>query len=600
MFFIIFATQNHQPRMLTLPLLKKQAITLLLLLICQQALSATAKPIDKLIEQFNKAEQQTYGKKFDRQTVNTANAVFKLLQHENITDEPLTFSYDTPADSLREQLWYWVAEYYYAYQEYQQAAFYASKSLPLFQKASDNEGLANCLNLLAITHIRLSEFQKAAEHAMHCYKLDMKSGDPEKISSSLNTLTAIYMSTHQYREAEKFILQAMKEASKTDNKSKIALLKGMASEVYNALGNQTKSLAYAKEAYDIETKLGHTDKAAIRLTQMSTALIWMHHFGEAKRVLAKAIPILEKTHNNHSLGIAYINWGEVLLNEHNNQAAAEYFQKAVAIFNIQNEPNGESKAQLGLYKATKDTRPQVAMEALERHKALKDSIFDQQTAESLGRYNAQVGNIKLSQENEEQRRAKQRAIIVGIATTLLLTIIAIGVWTVMRRSNIKQSKVNSSLNKNIDELRLQYQQLQQQYSQISERASTVSDTSNLHSDDKQFIEKLIDIINEQMAAGNIDATTVSSRMNMSPFQLRTRLATLLDETPKNFIQSIRMKRALHYLENHPYKNINEVATLCAYNETSNFTRAFKNTFGLTPTQYLEEKQRKQSANQQQQ
>ena len=240
------------------------------------------------------------------------------------------------------------------------------------------------------------------------------------------------------------------------------------------------------------------------------------------------------------------------------------------------------------------------MEALERHKALKDSIFDQQTAESLGRYNAQVGNIKLLQENEEQRRAKQRAIIIGIATTLLLTIIAIGVWTVMRRSNIKQSKVNSSLNKNIDELRLQYQQLQQQYSQISERASTVSDTSNLHSDDKQFIEKLIDIINEQMAAGNIDATTVSSRMNMSPFQLRTRLATLLDETPKNFIQSIRMKRALHYLENHPDKNINEVATLCAYNETSNFTRAFKNTFGLTPTQYLEEKQRKQSANQQQQ
>jgi len=135
MFFIIFATQNHQPRMLTLPLLKKQAITLLLLLICQQVLSATAKPIDKLIEQFNKAEQQTYGKKFDRQTVNTANAVFKLLQHENITDEPLTFSYDTPADSLREQLWYWVAEYYYAYQEYQQAAFYASKAMPLFQKA---------------------------------------------------------------------------------------------------------------------------------------------------------------------------------------------------------------------------------------------------------------------------------------------------------------------------------------------------------------------------------------------------------------------------------------------------------------------------------
>ena len=227
------------------------------------------------------------------------------------------------------------------------------------------------------------------------------------------------------------------------------------------------------------------------------------------------------------------------------------------------------------------------MEALERHKALKDSIFDQQTAESLGRYNAQVGNIKLSQENEEQRRAKQRAIIIGIATTLLLTIIAIGVWTVMRRSNIKQSKVNSSLNKNIDELRLQYQQLQQQYSQISERASTVSDTSNLHSDDKQFIEKLIDIINEQMAAGNIDATTVSSRMNMSPFQFRQRLTALTGETPQSFIQIVRMRRARYLLDNNPELNITQIANLCGYNDTPNFTRAFKKSVGITPSQYQE-------------
>ena len=139
MFFIIFATQNHQPRMLTLPLLKKQAITLLLLLICQQALSATAKPIDKLIEQFNKAEQQTYGKKFDRQTVNTANAVFKLLQHENITDEPLTFSYDTPADSLREQLWYWVAEYSLLRQQ-SHATFPESRGQRGFSQLSEPAG----------------------------------------------------------------------------------------------------------------------------------------------------------------------------------------------------------------------------------------------------------------------------------------------------------------------------------------------------------------------------------------------------------------------------------------------------------------------------
>ena len=48
-----------------------------------------------------------------------------------------------------------------------------------------------------------------------------------------------------------------------------------------------------------------------------------------------------------------------------------------------------------------------------------------------------------------------------------------------------------------------------------------------------------------------------------------------------------MRRARHLLDTHPELNISEVATLCAYKDTPNFTRAFKKTFGLTPTQYLE-------------
>ena len=50
-----------------------------------------------------------------------------------------------------------------------------------------------------------------------------------------------------------------------------------------------------------------------------------------------------------------------------------------------------------------------------------------------------------------------------------------------------------------------------------------------------------------------------------------------------------MKRAQHLLDNHPELNITEIAVLCAYNDTPNFTRAFKKYYGITPSQYLEQK-----------
>ena len=44
-------------------------------------------------------------------------------------------------------------------------------------------------------------------------------------------------------------------------------------------------------------------------------------------------------------------------------------------------------------------------------------------------------------------------------------------------------------------------------------------------------------------------------------------------------QQVVLKRLVREL------NISEVAALCGYNDTPNFTRAFKKAFGITPTQY---------------
>ena len=91
------------------------------------------------------------------------------------------------------------ADSLYALQQYDAAGEAAQKAL---SRCKGGELEADCLNLLAIIHVRKGEFDKAVTYAKQCYALDEKSGDPDAMSSSLNTLAGIYMSMRQPQEAE--------------------------------------------------------------------------------------------------------------------------------------------------------------------------------------------------------------------------------------------------------------------------------------------------------------------------------------------------------------------------------------------------------------
>ena len=96
-----------------------------------------------------------------------------------------------------------------------------------------------------------------------------------------------------------------------------------------------------------------------------------------------------------------------------------------------------------------------------------------------------------------------------------------------------------------------------------------------------------------MHKGEVDAEGVAREMGMSLYQFRQRLTNVTGEKPQDFITMLRMKRAQHLLDHHPELNITEIAVLCAYNDSPNFTRAFKKYFGVAPTQYLANQKRQE-------
>ena len=546
--------------------LRRLLFTLLMTVLCCAAMA----DVEQSLAQFNKSR-----------TAADANRFFKELNTTGLLDTPLTYPAKTPADTLQAQVWYWAAEWYYDQQQYNEAVSYATKALPLC-KGSGTE--ADCLNLLAIAHIRLSDYEAAADYAKQCYAIDEKGGDPDVMSSSLNTLAAIYMGAKQPKEAEKYILKAIEMGQKADNPTRMAVLLGMASEVYHAQGNDHEALKYIDQAYAIDEQLGNEEKCVVRLAQKASILIGLHDYKEAETVLNRVIPSLRKSENRHSLGIACNKMGMALLSQKREREALPYFREAADIFQEMGDIYNEVHARRGLYESMWKNNPDEAKRQLDRFNDLKDSIYSKTSADMLARYNAEFGNDWLQLENHTERRAKTWA----IALATVLAVAAISIWIWMRRRQKRQAHINSQLKEHIQELREKYDELNEQYDNAN-NTSTKDDMLELNANDRDFIEKTINIINELILSGQIDANHVADRLGMSLFQFRQRLTALTDETPQAFIQNVRMRRARHLLDNHPELNISEIATLCAYNDTPNFTRAFKKTFGVTPTQYIDRK-----------
>ena len=488
---------------------------------------------------------------------------------------PIKALADPKGDRLLEQ-----ADSLYSVQQYKEALKVAQEALPLVK---ETESEADCLNLLAIINIRLSEYEEAARYAKACYAIDKRSGDPDVMSSSLNTLAAIYMGANQPKEAERYVLKGIEMAEKANNPSRMAVLQAMASEVYHAQGDDQKALPYIERAYEIDKQLGNEPRMMVRLTQKASVLIGMHRYEEAEATLSQVIPYLRQTPDRHSLGIALNKMGMTVLSQDREEEATLYYQEAADIFQQMGDPYNEVPALRGLYECLWKHDPPRARLCLKRFETLKDSLYSNVSAEKLAKYNAEFGNDWLQIENHEQRRAKLWAIAIAV----IIAIFAIGIWWLMHYRHQRQARINAELSANIKELSEKYDILTEHYEHAITTSSKRDDSTELTAADRDFLEQVVNTVNQLLREGQTDANSVAEQMGMSLYQLRQRLDSITGEKPQDFIASIRMRRARHLLDTHPELNISEVATLCAYKDTPNFTRAFKKTFGLTPTQYLE-------------
>ncbi len=103
--------------------------------------------------------------------------------------------------------------------------------------------------------------------------------------------------------------------------------------------------------------------------------------------------------------------------------------------------------------------------------------------------------------------------------------------------------------------------------------------------DKQFIERVYDIVEKNYTHPEFNVEFFSSANAMSPSQLRRKMTVLFNRSPNEFIRSFRLQKAAKSIIEEG-TNVSEAAFACGFNSLPYFTKCFQKELGKLPSDLI--------------
>ena len=128
---------------------------------------------------------------------------------------------------------------------------------------------------------------------------------------------------------------------------------------------------------------------------------------------------------------------------------------------------------------------------------------------------------------------------------------------------------------------------------IRNHGEVSSHAKDISSKDRVFLNKVIDTIHVQMKNQGTTNEDIASALCISTKQLNRKITVLTGESLAKYVLRVKMSHARKLLEADKNYSIQEIAQKCGYEDHSNFTRAFKSVYGVTPTQYKKDNRYKE-------
>lgn len=99
----------------------------------------------------------------------------------------------------------------------------------------------------------------------------------------------------------------------------------------------------------------------------------------------------------------------------------------------------------------------------------------------------------------------------------------------------------------------------------------------------KFVKKALKVVHRNMSDTEFGKDEFASEMNVSPSLLYQKLKSLTEQSPIEFIRTIRFNYAMELLQSKKY-SITEIGEMCGFSSPSYFSTAFKKHFGKSPAE----------------
>ena len=104
--------------------------------------------------------------------------------------------------------------------------------------------------------------------------------------------------------------------------------------------------------------------------------------------------------------------------------------------------------------------------------------------------------------------------------------------------------------------------------------------------DDALMQRVMEVINENIGDSDLSVDMIAQKVGISRVHLHRKMKELTNQTPHSFIRNIRLQQAAKLLKDGK-QSITEVMYICGFSNSASFSTMFKNLYGCSPREYMQ-------------
>jgi signal transduction histidine kinase/CheY-like chemotaxis protein len=210
--------------------------------------------------------------------------------------------------------------------------YYSSDLLTLGEQLNNNE-------LVAFAKFYLGEYYYTEDEFENALKNYTESLEQYKLLHDQNQIAQLYLNlglTNQYlnnyEQALEYYQKAIDVFTELENKEQVAICYQDIGTLYNDLTKYSLALIYYEKALDIFKELGNKSRSAASLQNIGVLHYNWKNFDQALEFYKKSLKIYEELKNLNGIGTSLSNIGLVYEENKQYEKSLEFYQKALLVF----------------------------------------------------------------------------------------------------------------------------------------------------------------------------------------------------------------------------------------------------------------------------